>query len=247
MASIYHSSRFTSEMEKAIFKIGPNEERYLTKDFTEIFIEQTIFPIADSYGRLFCDDDYPEHLCKQYDITKDPYQSVVDYNTLHLYMQKFLEMKEEPYIYGVRNHPGPLSRETYLIQNELLQFFNKGYITVDSEAGILAEGVWTKYNIQRPYLFIMGEKKKIQKMYDAIAHDTMISAIDYNVNDEMKCIFKHFTSITPEQEQYIRDNYTFGFFGIRYPDQIDYYSDECQDYLEYIFSNQFFVDLLSIS
>ena len=241
MASICYNS---------IFKILQNEERYLDRFFTKSFIEQMILPIAVQKNRYFSDDNiYLEHLCDKYDVKNDPYEFVINYDDLHRYVKYFVEGKYDPFIYGIRNHTGPLSTETYLIQEDLLKFFEKGYITQDSEAGLVLTSTYdsTGYNIQRPYLFLMGEKDKIQKMHEAIAEHSMLTAIDYEADIQMDSIFNHFTSITLEEEHMMRDKYTFGFFGIRYPNDEDNKKDYFKSYFEYILSNQFFQDLLEIA
>ena len=50
-----------------------------------------------------------------------------------------------------------------------------------------------------------------------------------------------------QEEDDMRQTYTFGFFGIRYPKNEDYEKDCFKSYLEYILSNQFFSDLLEIA
>jgi hypothetical protein len=209
-----------------------------------------ILPIAIQKNRYFSNDIlYPEHLRNLYDIYHDTYNQVIDFSTLHKYVQNFVEAKYAPYIYGIRNHPGPLSSETYLIQEDLLKFFEKGYITQDSEAGLILNSTITTtgYNIQRPYLFLFGEKEKIQKMYEAIGKHNMLSAIDHDTDVVIDAIFNDFTGISLEEEELMREKYTFGFFGIRYPDEEDYKKDYFKTYFEYILSNQFFQDLLEIA
>lgn len=192
---------------------------------------------------------YPEHLRDKYDVTEDPYDQVHDYANLHRYIKYFVEAKYDPFIYGIRNHTGPLSTETYLIQKDLLKFFEKGYITQDSQPGVLYKTDYdpSGYNILRPYVFLMGEKTKMKRIYQAIAEHPMLTAIDYDPEYQMDSIFNQFTEISLEEEQKMRHIYTFGFFGTRLPDQSDYEKDNYVSYLEYILSNQFFTDLLEIA
>ncbi len=84
-------------------------------------------------------------------------------------------------------------------------------------------------------------------MYEAIATHPMLSGIDYDIDVQMDSIFNDFTSISLEEEMYMRNTYTFGFFGIRNMTDEDYIKDQYQSYFEYIFSNQFFTDLLEIA
>ena len=234
----------------SIFKIQQCEERYLDGYYSKSFIEQTILPIAAQNNHYFSDDIlYPEHLKDKYDITEDPYDEVIDYKSLHQYTKYFVEAKYDPFVYGMRNHPGPLSTETYIIQQDLLKFFDKGYITQDSEPGVLFKTNYnqTGYSILRPYVFLIGEKTKINKMYEMIAHHSMLSAIDYEVDTHIDSLFNMFTEISLEQEQYMRNNYTFGFFGTRLPTQDDMEKDLYKSYFEYILSNKFFQDLLEIA
>jgi hypothetical protein len=240
MASISYNS---------IFKIGHCDERYLDM-FSKSFIEHTILPIASQQNRYLSDTIlYPEHLRNKYDVTKDPYNYVYDYTDLLRYVKYFVEAKYDPFIYGIRNHAGPLSTETYLIQEDLLKFFDKGYITQDSEPGVVYHTKFeaSGYSILRPYLFIIGEKTKIQKMYEAVGSHPMLSCIDYDVSVHMDSLFNDFTEISLEEENSMRQTYTFGFFGTRYPNQSDYKKDNYKSYFEYILSNQFFQDLLEIA
>ncbi len=241
MASISYNS---------IFKIGQCEERYLDKMFSKTFIEHVILPIAARQNRYFSDTVlYPEHLRNKYDVTEDTYDEVCDYPTLLRYVKYFVEAKYDPFVYGIRNHPGPLSTETYLIQEDLLKFFDKGYITQDSEPGVVYHTTFdaTGYNILRPYVFLIGEKTKIHRMYEAIASHPMLSCIDYDETIHMNSLFNDFTEISLEEEQEMRNKYTFGFFGTRLPNQEDYEKDYYNSYFEYILSNQFFTDLLEIA
>jgi hypothetical protein len=63
----------------------------------------------------------------------------------------------------------------------------------------------------------------------------------------MDSLFNDFTEISLEEENLMRQTYTFGFFGTRYPNQSDYEKDNYKSYFEYILSNQFFQDLLEIA
>jgi hypothetical protein len=234
----------------AIFKLQQCEERYVDEYFTRDFIIENILPIARAKNRLYYEViQYPEYLRNKYDIINDTFIEVSNFQTLLEYTQKFVEIQEEPYIYGIRNHKGPLSTETYLIQEELLKFFKKGYITQDSEPGLISNKSYgnTGFNIQKPYLFLMGEKTKIIKIYEAITTHPMLAGIDYDVDAQMDSIFNDFTSISLDEELYMRNTYSFGFFGIRHMTNEDYIKDQYQSYFEYIFSNQFFTDLLEIA
>jgi hypothetical protein len=241
MASISYNS---------IFKIGRCEERYLDRFFHQTFIESVIVPIAIQANRYFSDNIlYPEHLRDKYEVVNDPYEDVVDFASLHRYVQYFVEAQYAPFVYGIRNHTGPLGCETYMIQQDLLKFFEKGYITQDSEPGVVlkTDFMQSGYNVQKPYVFLIGEKEKIQKMYDAIASHPMLSAIDYDEGRHVDSLFNDFTSISMQEEDLMRQTYTFGFFGVRQPTQEDYEKDNYKSYFEYILSNQFFKDLLEIA
>ena len=233
----------------SIFKIGCNDERYLDM-FSKSFIEHIILPIASQQNRYLSDTNlYPEHLRDKYDVTNDPYNYVYDYTDLLRYVKYFVESKYDPFIYGIRNHAGPLSTETYLIQEDLLKFFDKGYITQDSEPGVVYNTKFeaSGYSILRPYVFLIGEKTKMNKMHEAIAMHPMLTAIPYEADIHMDSLFNDFTEISLEEEQSMRDKYTFGFFGTRLPTKEDYEKDNYKYYFEYILSNQFFQDLLEIA
>jgi hypothetical protein len=234
----------------SIFKIQQCEERYLDGYYSKSFIEQMILPIAAQNNHYFSDTVlYPEHLRDKYDVTKDPFDEVINYESLHRYIQYFVEAKYDPFVYGIRNHPGPLSTETYIIQQDLLKFFEKGYITQDSEPGVLYKTNYDKsgYSILRPYVFLIGEKTKIERMYEAIAEHSMLTAIPYEIDIHMDSLFNEFTEISLEEEQIMREKYTFGFFGTRLPTKEDYEKDCYKSYFEYVMSNQFFQDLLEIA
>jgi hypothetical protein len=240
----------TSISYDSIFKIGQCEERYLDEMFSKSFIEHTIVPIAAQQNRYFSDTIlYPEHLRYKYDIAEDPYNEVIDYQSLHQYIKYFVEAKYDPFVYGIRNHTGPLSTETYLIQQDLLKFFDKGYITQDSEPGLVYNSYYDRsgYSILRPYVFLMGDKTKMDRIHQAISEHPMLTAIDYDAIYQMDSIFNHFTEISLEEEQTMRNTYTFGFFGTRLPNQADCEKDNYKSYFEYILSNQFFSDLLEIA
>jgi hypothetical protein len=234
----------------SIFKIETGEERYVDHFFHPRFIEGVVLPIAIQANRYFSDGIlYPTHLRDKYDVKNDPYEHVIDFPSLHRYVQYFVEAQYAPFVYGIRNHDGPLGCETYMIQEDLLKFFEKGYITQDSEPGLVLKTdlMQTGYNIQKPYLFLIGEREKIQKMYDAIASHPMLTAIAYDDERHMDSLFNDFTNISFEEEDLMRQTYTFGFFGVRQHTEEDDDIDNFHSYFKYILSNQFFKDLLEIA
>ncbi len=239
-----------SNSYNSIFKIETGEERYLDRFFHQTFIESMIVPIAVEANRYFSDTIvYPDHLRDKYEVENDPFHDVVDFASLQRYVRYFVEAQYAPFVYGIRNHTGPLGCETYMIQQDLLKFFEKGYITQDSEPGVVlkTDFMQSGYNVQKPYVFLIGETEKIQKMHNAIASHPMLSAIDYDESIHMDTLFNDFTSISMQEEDLMRQTYTFGFFGVRQPTQEDYDKDYYKSYFGYILSNQFFKDLLEIA
>jgi hypothetical protein len=226
-----------------IFKIDTNEERYIIDDFyfDLDIIYNKIIPLSEKYNKLFSEKSYDKTLSNKYNIKNDPYLNVKTFDDLLKYYRNFIEQKDEKYLYGIRGNTGPLSRETELIKDELLQFYSKGIITCESQPGLVDLYDFQNVSIHKPYVYIIIEKDLLQYLYEFVDSHDMISCIDYDSSQEMNFIKKDFPNLTD------LDNYTFEFLGVRHPtyeERRD--SEEMKNYFEYIFSNQFFRDITNI-
>jgi hypothetical protein len=234
-------------MNSKIYKIKPLEERYIESFFNLEIIYNEIIPYAIRIERFFVDNLLDNYMItsitnNNYDIKKDPYLNVKTFEELLEYMKLYILSNNEDSMNGIICNKGPLSYETNLIQNKLLQFYNKGFITFDSEPGLISIDTNTNLiNIQKPYVFIFGDSDKIDYIQQMIGEHNMLSCIEYS-NDEfkrsLKRDFKNLDNI---------DNKKFGFFGVR-----EISENELKDfnsrmnYYEYIFSNKFFDDILNL-
>ena len=229
----------------SIFKIDVNQERYIEDYFDLDNIYTKILPLSEKYNKLFTGNSYDETLCNKYNIKNDSYLNVKTFDDLLKYYLTFIEQKDEKFLYGIRGHTGPLSRETMLIKNELLQFYNKGIITCESQTGLVNLHDDGYISIYKPYVFIIIKKNMIEYLYEFIDSHDMISSIEYDSNQQMEYLKKDFPNLIGS------DEYTFEFLGVRNPTHQEINEDtsnseEMEKYFEYIFSNQFFTDILDI-
>ena len=232
-----------------IFKIDVNQERYIEDYFDLDNIYTKILPLSEKYNKFFTGNPYDETLSKKYNIKNDSYLNVKTFDDLLKYYRTFIEQKDEKFLYGIRGHTGPLSRETMLIKNELLQFYNKGIITCESQPGLVSLLDNGFVSIYKPYVFIIIKKNLVEYLYEFVGSHDMISCIEYDSNRQMEYLKKDFPNLTD------LDNYTFEFLGVRNPthqernqerNQDTSNSEEMEQYCEYIFSNQFFTDIVNI-
>ncbi len=218
-----------------IYKIEPNEERYIDHMFDLDIIYTDIIPFSEDYNKYFTGDTYDKTLLNKYDISNDPYLEVKTHTELVEYYKKFIN-QEGLFKYGIRGHPGPLSNETQLIQNELLNFYDKNIITFDSEPGLVCN-----YNgfttVQKPYVFLLVRKDILYDLCDFVASHDMISCIDYDPKEHMKHLKNDFPNVD-------LNDYTYEYLGVRNPTQQEIDNPLLLEmYLDYIFSNEFFTEL----
>ena len=81
----------------------------------------------------------------------------------------------------------------------------------------------------------------IEYLYEFVAAHDMISCIDYNSKRHMEFLKSDFPNLTGLEE------YSFEFLGVRNPtnEEINN-SEQMEKYFEYIFSNQFFTDIVEV-
>jgi len=281
------------ELKKIIggtLNIEPNNERYINVNnfITQSFIDNFITQIAYEKYRYIEDGAIPIHDNK-YDILKDPYLNINLFEDILLYFKKFIESNEEPYKYGIIFNHGPISFETTFIIYELLNFYKRNIVTLDSEIGCYDVASAT---IQKPYIYLFGDKNIINKIKDNIIEHKYIGYINYNAEDKINTIQNTLINLY----ETLSDNYSVGFFGIRnmnakelndcknislyldnlstyidnyaqnyyeyygevlddnnirkitleYIDNLKYTYNDAIQYFEYIFTNNFFHDLLNI-
>ncbi len=219
-----------------IYKIEPNQERYIDHLFDLDTIYHQIVPLSEQYNKYFSEDTYDANLKNKYDISNDPYLQVKTHDELVEYYIQFIT-QQGFFKYGIRGHTGPLSKETYLIREELLNFYDKNIITFDSEPGLVST-----YNsfttVQKPYVFLLVRKDMLYDLYEFVASHDMISCIDYDAKQQMVQLKNDFPNVSD------LDDYTFEFFGIRDPTKEEISNPALlESYFEWIFSDQFFTEL----
>lgn len=229
-----------------IYKINPLEERYIESFFDIKLVYNEIIPYATSVERFLIDSILNYYMIfslrsNNYDIEKDSYLEVKTFEDLHGYMKSYILSNTEPYINGIICNKGPLSYETGLIQNKLLEFYNKGFITYDSEPGLISIDENNLINIQKPYIFIFGDSDKIDYIKQMIGLHDILTCIDYSneeYTENLKRDFKNINNI---------DGKKFGFYGVRDITETELKSVSSRmNYYEYIFSNKFFDDILDL-
>jgi len=224
-----------------IFKIDVNQERYIDFFYDLDTIYSKIIPLSQSYQKFFTQHPYDKSLINRYNIQNDSYLDVKTFDDLLKYYQKFIEQKDEKFLYGIRGHTGPLSKETKLIQDELLEFYEKRVITCDSEPGLVSLFEDGYLSIQKPYVFIIIKKSMVEYLYEFVDTHDMISCIEYDSEEHMEYLKRDFPNLTN------LDGYTFEFLGVRHPTNEERKnSEKMEKYLEYIFSNQFFTDIVDV-
>ncbi len=218
-----------------IYKIEPNQERYIDHLFDIDTIYTLIAPLSEEYNKYCTGDTYDKTLINKYDISNDPYLQVKTHAELVEYYKKFIK-QEGLFLYGIRGHPGPLSKETHLIQNELLKFYDKNVITFDSEPGLVS--VYNGFTtIQKPYVFLLVKKDLLYDLCDFVASHDMISCIDYDPKEHMEHLKNDFPNVD-------LNDYTYEYLGVRNPTQQEIDNPLLLEmYLDYIFSNKFFTEL----
>jgi hypothetical protein len=226
------------------------EERYIESFFDSEIIYNEIIPYAIRIKRFFVEKILNNYMISSittnnYDIQKDLYLNVKTFEDLLEYMKLYIISNNEHYMNGIICNKGPLSYETILIQNKLLEFYKKGFLTFDSEPGLISIDSDTNLiNIQKPYIFIFGDSDKIDYIQQMVGEHFMLSCIEYSNEEYKETLKRDFKNLDKLDKL---DNKKFGFFGVREisEDELKSFNSR-MNYYEYIFSNKFFDDILDL-
>jgi hypothetical protein len=175
-----HSSKF----------IERNTERYLNADEDDRFyvIKYLLHESAAKEGRYFktpitgfiknqSDNKYkPED--------DDTAKGITNYKELHKYFFDYLIKNTEPERHesiGILGNAASLNNESRLILEHLIKVSAKGYITVDSQPGLIID----EHVYQIPYLQIMLPVEKLSAVLDNLSrHDSYIRIIKGSINNK---------------------------------------------------------------
>ena len=195
--------------------------------------------VAGEFGRIM---DYNQGIQpivqQEYNPAADRYQEVVSFEAYKAYMLNFFSNNPP---YGTRQHSGPLNAESNFILPYFQRFIAQANLVPDdSQPGTITFNAPGKNPyICKPYIYLVGDGPRLSRISDAISrHKTLVVGVTvpgHGITDAS--LSKYYPNL--------RERIGLIKIGVMSP-AIGSNPVEWTTFLRYIFSNQFFDEVLAL-
>jgi hypothetical protein len=178
-------------------------------------------------------------------------QAVIDWPSLCHFYWHFLQAD----VPGTPEHLNPWFAETNLIMPQLLKINETGLLTLDSQPGVLVDSYDannpnpvqpidddednTTLYLQKPYLTIAGPHETIEEILETVCHDPQYQHMRIVSGSYVPFSFKDYPLFKQDSLSYVK-------VSICVDNHFDKTKGVDRTYLDYVLSNKFFDELVTI-